>query len=87
LGSYCFYGSGLTGVVNVPNLTTIQNDANIFALCPNITEINLSSNVPDAYKLLRVDNDFRECTSLRKVTGLSQVTEMRGAFNGCEKLE
>ena len=87
LGKYCFYGSGLTGVVNIPNLTTIPTDANIFALCPNITEINLSSNVPDAYKLLRVDNDFRGCTSLRKVTGLSQVTEIRGAFNGCEKLE
>lgn len=92
-----FAYANLTGVVNIPKLitwggrtnsTSINMDYQYFCSNPNMTEINIGSQVPIAQRFTDLKSYiFRDCTSLTKVTGLDNVTSISvQAFKNCSNL-
>lgn len=80
-----FYNTGLTGTVNLSNIKQIGSNSGgiCFWKCPNITEINCGNNLEQIVG----DDNFMECTSLTKVTGLSNITSIpKGTFGFCTNL-
>lgn len=87
IGGQAFYGSGITGVINLPNIVSFGDGArnDSFKLCTNITEVNIGPNFNNDTQYMR--EFFSDCTSLQKVTGLSNITSIPYAmFNYCTSL-
>ena len=84
---YIFQNCNLTGVLNLPKLTSAgrsEFEGNIL-----LEEINIGSDVPEQQKITQIGSaSFQSCTSLRKVTGLSKLINLPGSlFSSCSSLE
>ena len=80
LSERCFNSSGITGVINLPNITSMQ--PLVFNNCKNITEINFGPLLTSI-----ANGTCTGCSNLQKVTGLSNKTTVpEGMFNNCQKL-
>lgn len=80
LSERCFSSSGITGVINLPNITRMQPLA--FDNCKNITEINFGPLLTSM-----ANSTCSGCSNLQKVTGLSNKTTVPdGMFSNCQKL-
>lgn len=87
IGGQAFYGSGITGVINLPNIVSFGNNAETgsFGNCANITEVNIGPNFNNDAQYM--SSIFSDCTSLQKVTGLSNITIIPDyTFNNCTNL-
>lgn len=80
IGQQAFFNAGISGVVNLPNLTSLGTGA--FQGCQYITECNIGPNLSTIG-----DASFLECSGLTKVTGLSNITTIPARmFYDCTSL-
>lgn len=81
LGAYAFSWAPITGAFDFSGLQ--QEEFSAFMGCENITELKLSSNITTI-----PDRGFRQCISLKKISGLEGVTSIgERAFAECCNLE
>ena len=100
IGAQAFgHCSNLSGIINLPklkmfrdrtiNVSGFHTEGWQFGECPLITEINIGEDVSAGNKIEAIPPNFaRNDTSLTKVTGLSEVTNIRyNAFLGTTSLQ
>ena len=81
IGGQAFNGTGITNVINLPNLTSLG--AGAFAYT-KITKVENLGRIPT------LSDTFRECSELKEVIVPSTVTSVSGGgftFTSCTKLE
>lgn len=82
--SEAFYGSGITGITSLGNITTILSSANsgTFQNCTSLTTVNLPATIEEIQA-----GAFRGCSLLATVNGLEKVKVLGNhVFRDCVQL-